>query len=471
MNQGTWSVVRLRFRATFARRRSSYLALVLLIALLGGLAMGAVAAARRTQSSFPQYLAKSHEYQLSGASAEFLPGVSPQGYDPKTTAAIARIPHVSGVGSLVGVNAFPLNPDGSIKDLVTDFGITFIGAVSNANFGPSVVTMVAGHFPNLTDSHEFMADAAAARKLHLHLGSTLTFGVFSNEQEQSQAFGSPSLHPVRTASETLVGIFLSPQDLIVDDVDRSNGNVAFTPPFTQPLLNCCVDFTETSVQVRGGAAAVASVQSKILQFIPKGAPPFTAISSTVAKAERAIKPESIAIGAFGAIVALAALLVAGQLIGRQFRAGTGDTATLRALGADAAMTAADGLVGVLGSIAVGVVLAVAVAAALSPLSPLGPVRPYYPTPGVAFDWTVLAAGAGILLIVLIGISALSAWRYSPRRMQQRAERAPRGGSQIVSAVSTGLPAPRSWACASPSSPVTTPTPCRSARSSWRRSWP
>ena len=37
----------------------------------------------------------------------------------------------------------------------------------------------------------------------------------------------------------------------------------------------------------------------------------------VAKAERAVKPESIALGVFGLIAALAALLIAAQVIGRQ----------------------------------------------------------------------------------------------------------------------------------------------------------
>ena len=54
-----------RFRATFARRWGGLLAIVVLIALLGGLAMGAVAGARRTQSSFPAYLARTNASDLA----------------------------------------------------------------------------------------------------------------------------------------------------------------------------------------------------------------------------------------------------------------------------------------------------------------------------------------------------------------------------------------------------------------------
>jgi len=49
-----------RFRATFGRRWGGYLTIVLLVGLLGGLAVGAVAGARRTQSAYPTYLSGSH---------------------------------------------------------------------------------------------------------------------------------------------------------------------------------------------------------------------------------------------------------------------------------------------------------------------------------------------------------------------------------------------------------------------------
>jgi hypothetical protein len=39
-----------RFRATFGRRWPGYATIILLIGLVGGLAMGAIAGARRTQS-------------------------------------------------------------------------------------------------------------------------------------------------------------------------------------------------------------------------------------------------------------------------------------------------------------------------------------------------------------------------------------------------------------------------------------
>ena len=56
---------RYRFQGTFRRRRGAYLSLVLLIGLVGGLAMGALAAARRTESSFSTFLASTNPSNLS----------------------------------------------------------------------------------------------------------------------------------------------------------------------------------------------------------------------------------------------------------------------------------------------------------------------------------------------------------------------------------------------------------------------
>ena len=96
----------------------------------------------------------------------------------------------------------------------------------------------------------------------------------------------------------------------------------------------------------------------------------------VAKAERVIRPESIAFGVFGLIAALAALLIGGQVVARLVRRNADDGAVLRALGAGPVMTTADGLVGILGAlVALGALLAVAVAVG-SPLwrrsAPCGP---------------------------------------------------------------------------------------------------
>jgi hypothetical protein len=106
-----------RFRATFRRRWGDYLAIVLLVGLLGGLAIGAVATARRTQSSFTTFLDSTNPSDLS--IAVFPPGnvESEGGYSAKLTTSIKQLPDVKACaavsnpsGSPWGRMRFPSSP-------------------------------------------------------------------------------------------------------------------------------------------------------------------------------------------------------------------------------------------------------------------------------------------------------------------------------------------------------------------------
>ena len=142
---------------------------------------------------------------------------------------------------------------------------------------------------------------------------------------------------------------------------------------------------------------------------------FHVTSRVVTEVELAVKPESVALGAFGAIAALVALVLGVQAISRQLRLGDEDRRVLRALGAGPVATAGDGLIGVLGAVLLGSLLAVAVAVGLSPLAPLGPVRPVYPDPGIAFDWTVLGIGLAVLWLALGAAAVALSYRGAPHR--------------------------------------------------------
>jgi hypothetical protein len=76
-------VVWYRFRATLRHRWAAYLSIVLLVGLMGGVAIGAIAAARRTQSSFSVFLASTSPSDLSvptygaaGGGANYSPGLT-----------------------------------------------------------------------------------------------------------------------------------------------------------------------------------------------------------------------------------------------------------------------------------------------------------------------------------------------------------------------------------------------------------
>src|SRR5580700_2054671 len=97
-----------RFTATFGRRWGGYLAVVLLIGLIGGIAMASVAAARRTQSSYPAFLASTNPSDLTMTVYSSGSGVA----GASLTAEIARLPDVRHVDSLLVPTVVPLTTTG-----------------------------------------------------------------------------------------------------------------------------------------------------------------------------------------------------------------------------------------------------------------------------------------------------------------------------------------------------------------------
>jgi hypothetical protein len=438
-----------RFRATFGRRWPGYLAIVIFLGLLGGLAMGSIAAARRTQSSFPVFLASTNPPDLDGVTS-FVnpsPGSAGLGYNRALQAEIARLPHVGAVDVESGFNFIPLGKGGAPESPAA-FPATageVGGLVSATGRNLNLSAATEGRLFDLRSADEFMASATTAKTFDLHLGEVVQFGVYTNAQTALRSFGTAADVPYKIVSARLVGIVTSPSAVVEDDTDVSNNAnlLVFTPALVRPLLTCCAYYTATALAVTGGQANIAVVAHEITRILPPGFGAFATNQAPAldAKAERAIKPESIALGVFGGVAALATLLIAGQIIGRQLRRDAEDLAVLRAVGAGTAMTTGDSLIGVLGAVVAGSLLAGAVAVGLSPLAPLGPVRPVYPYPGVAFDWTVLGIGLAVLIVGLGALTFTLAVRGTPHRASARRERADRQGSGVVSAAAkAGLPA-------------------------------
>jgi MacB-like periplasmic core domain/FtsX-like permease family len=435
MSRAAVRVAGYRFRATFGGRWGGYLAVVLLIGLVGGLALGAVAAARRTQAAFPAYLASTSPSDLTVLTGLSGPG---SGYDPALVRKIAALPHVRRVESYAGLNVAILAP-GAPPGAAAEGLPGSLGEY----FTTDRPTIVQGRMAYPDRADEVVLDAKGTPS-SVHVGEVIPLGFYTNAQEASPDFGRPGTRPYLRINVKVVGKAIFSREVVQDDADAGlNGGALFTPALTRRLAQCCSKFTESAVQLSSGSRYVAPTEAAIEQILPKGFPvEFYVISLTTAKAERAIRPESIALAVFGGIAGLATLVIAGQLIGRQLRLGAGDLGTLRALGASPAMTTGDGLPGILAAVAAGSVLAAVVAVGLSPIAPLGSVRAVYPYLGVAFDWTVLGLGALVLVVVLSAMAVAMAYRSAPHRTALREQRTPgRGSAAARTAASLGLSLP------------------------------
>jgi hypothetical protein len=430
-----------RFRATFRRRRGAYLSLILLIGLVGGVAMGAIAAARRTQGSFATYLASTNPSNLSLGTALYAPPLGFRtGYDAALVQKISHLPHVTHTESYTEVYTVPIQANGQPTAAAFKANFNVDGSDHGEFFMQDRATVVQGRMADPRTANEIVMTVSAARALGLHVGQTAAWGAYSNSQPSSG--GGPPPQPFLRQKLTLVGTVVLNNAVVQDDVDAgASSTVILTPALTRQLVACCSNFSFTYLQLQHGSRDVPAVEGEVEHVVPAVLPyDFYDSSIDVIKAQNALRPEAIALAVFGLIAALAALLIAGQLIARQLGFWAQEERTMRSLGADPGMTLGDGLLGICGALIVGALLAGAVAVALSPLSPLGPVRPVYPHPGVAADWVVLGLGVLVLVVVLGALAVVLAVQRAPHRSAVGWRRSTHSPSPIATAAAnSGLP--------------------------------
>ena len=426
-----------RLRGSLTRSWSSYVAIVVLIGLLGGISMAAIAAARRTQASYPTYLAGTNP---SDVLASVYSPNGGQSVAPLTT-ALRHLPDVRSVRTVEIPHLVPLTTAGAPKlALLAD--VNFVASLDGEFAHQDRIVIVQGRRAAPSDPDEMDVDANAARILGVRVGQVVAMGLYSTAQGQLAGFGTPRVPPRRRLAMRVVGIAVVNNEVIQDDIDRQYGTAFLTPALLREDLALSptdADPLSYALQLTGGANDVRRVEQQVFHLLPPHATAeFHVTSREVTQVELALKPESVAIGGFGAIAALACLVLALQAIARQLREGERDRRVLRALGASRTTVAADGLSGVLAAIVLGALVAVALAIALSPLSPFGPVRPVYPHLGVAVDWAVVGLGVAGLVGVLGAASIALSWRQVPR-VGARAGRAVRPSTIARGADAAGLP--------------------------------
>jgi len=434
-----------RLTVTLRRRWAGYLGLVLITGLTGGVALGAAAAARRTESSFPVFLASSNPSDLTVqySQASATAGVPPFA---RVVAGLPRVRHTESafepVGDVLGPDGAPL-----AASIAASLTVAYVASVDGLYFDQDRVGVLAGRMANPASRDEIMMNARAASLLGLRVGELVPIGFYTDAQAGSPGYGTARVRPVVRIEARITGLVEFNDELVQDDADRRQGDLLFTPALTKTLLAAGTSsgISWYGLKLDGGAGSVPAVEREADGRLGTGgAAWFTVTSADEAQVQSTIEPDWIALTAFAVIALAVTLLVGAQAIARQIRAGDTDRMVLRALGAGPAMVAADSLLGPLGTVAAGAVLAVAVAVAFSPVAPIGPVRPVYPAPGVAFDWTVLGGGFLLLTCVFGTVAVVLTTRAATRRAAWTASASAavpaRSSAAGRLAVATGLPA-------------------------------
>jgi hypothetical protein len=136
VNPSAWRSAWYRLRAGFRRDWGGYLAIALIVGLVGGVAMASAAAARRTQSAFPRILATSHPSDLD---------VDPGPYSARVAGQISHLPRVRSAESYVALSGLRALRSG-FADPPTLFNqqVELVGSLDGLYFDQDRVIITAG---------------------------------------------------------------------------------------------------------------------------------------------------------------------------------------------------------------------------------------------------------------------------------------------------------------------------------------
>jgi hypothetical protein len=412
-------------RAEVRRRWPVWVAVVVVIGLSGGLAIGALAGARRTHTAFDRMVEDTQAWDVL---------VNPN--DGSESALrledVAGMPEVVEAGVLNGVGAV----------LVHEGELTF-GA------GPLVLAagdrrvlvdhsrprVVAGSLYDPTDATHVMLDDVVAERYGIAAGDSVEVAVARLEElyewELAGGEGPPPLTP-RPA--TVTGVVI-PHDGIVQDEAFASGHAYLTPAFAE-AHGLEPFFFGIAVRLDAGAD-VAGFRRDVQALVPDEAVEFktgAAVRDTVA---RGTMPHTIALVLFAAVVGTAGLVVAGQATTRQLAQLRTDAPTLAAMGLARPQLRRAGVARALVLVGAGSVLALLVAVALSPLFPVGVADRAEIRPGLDVDLAVLLPGVALFALVLLAWSTVAA-----RRIGSPAPRQPAvAGSGRLERIATSLSNP------------------------------
>jgi ABC-type lipoprotein release transport system permease subunit len=374
-----------------------------LVGLSGAVVLTSAAGARRTDSAYARYLGASRAADLL---------ISPQqsGF-PRLYAAVARLPEVARIGTVVGLDTFvPGQPSGGLEMFVSADGM----------LGTDIERpkITAGRMADLTRPDEAVASQGLARALHLHPGSRLSVAT-----APSSAAGFDMAH-VRRFTFTVTGIAVTRDDVVAVNALATQPRLIVGPAVLRSVDPSFYAFDGAFIALRPHASSAAftrDAQAVAARLPEVGGPLFIADEHTQAsQVEHAIRPQAAALAIFSLLAAVTALVVVGQVVSRQLQLAGADSAALQALGMSRRRVVAAALVeaGIVASL--GAAIAVTGAALASPLMPIGPARIAELHPGAAVDPLIFGLGALAIIVVLVARVSWPAWRATSASATERA---------------------------------------------------
>ncbi len=379
--------LRLLFRAEFRRRWRSWLVLATLIAVVGGVALAAAAAGRRTDSAFPRFV----------AAYGFDAGV----YAMRPMPKLAGLPGVSSATDVVGPFSGQPTCDCTSPINPTDFEVLVVPPG-----GRPIYKLISGHLPDPSAPDQVLASFTLQQYDGVHLGTVIHVPFYSAAQASAygNAIGAPPKPDGPAVAFHVVGFEAAETEF------PSGSSLSYylytTPAFARTLLPRTATGHLYFARLRNGAAGVPQFSRQVSSL---GAEAYN-LNEIAASVQASIHPQAVGWWILAMLAALVALAVVGQALVRQSIVESEDYPTMAAIGADRRQLLALGLARNVAVGLAGAAGAVVVATVLSPLAPLGEARIAETSTGVTLDPLVLPLGALATVLVVFGLGIWPALR-------------------------------------------------------------
>ena len=387
----------LTLRAGFRSAWRGWLALALLLGVMSGVVLVAAAGARRTDTAY-------HRQLRWGQASHFQIAPSYTGGSGGYYRALRRLPQVAAMstGSLLNM---------AIQDRIQEAAQTQVFASPDGRMGVSVdrVKVLTGRLFDPADPWAIVIDQKIADEEHVRPGGTVRLVGVPNDKH-----GNPDLRRVFPLTFRVSAIVVF-NNQVASVVTGARPTALLSPAFLRTAAGRRVSSSgdEAFVRLRPGASRegfLRAASALAARYRATGGK-ITAISTAdqVAATQRAIRPHAVALALFAALAGVAALVIIGQLLGRQLVLDSGWFAVLRALGMSRWGLAALSIARVGAVTLAGGCLAVAIAIAASPLMPIGPARLAEPAPGIEVNLAILAVGFAVIALVPLAMVVPSTW--------------------------------------------------------------
>lgn len=422
-------------RAHLRRYWRSVIVITLLTAVPGVAVLAAVDGAWRTRTAVSRFLAATRFPDVFVV----VPAGQDRRVDPAAMADLEALGGIAAMAPLAGLFMMPADLD-LPPGRETRF-LPYVG--TDERFGRDVLVprIVAGRRAQPGRVAEMVISEATAATLGVGVGDSVRFASLTSTQvQQVEVAGADPGPPAGPEVELeVVGIARTLGDLHAGE-SLDDFPILLTSAFYQRYRPAIASFEGVVlVALTPDTDPAAFLQEFQGAF---GEEAFAAVGQAGGGSlEQAIDTESFALAAFATVVALAGLVAVGQALSRLLALTAADLSTLRALGLSPGGRLAVGLLAAVPSAVVAALLTVAGAVAVAPWFAIGVAGRAEPEGGVSADALVLATGAVLVVVVVLGLAAASTWRIM--RWAEGATPA-RSPSVITRRLGrSGLPAPAS----------------------------